>query len=195
MENNSNASISINLREGSIIISGSETFVEKNIQPIFDFVKNNYLPFPSMPSDAPASPPSSDISVKDNSTESETTNNKIIPTTEDDKYIKAGIYHIDPDDGSISILKRVPGNSKAEKTKNIALIVLHIRKSKVSAKDIIPICEKHACYDSSNFSATFKNEMTNFVRKGSGQNWTIELTQPGEDAALALLEEMSNDTK
>ena len=79
--------------------------------------------------------------------------------------------------------------------KNIALIALYIRKGKVPGKEIIPICEKHACYDSANFSSTFKNEKTNIIRKGTGQAWTIELTQPGEAAALALLEEMANDKK
>ena len=165
---NINSSISISLRDGNITISGSDTFVEKNKQAAFDFVERNLALFPTTPPATPA---------------------------ESDKYIEAGIYHIDPDDGTISILKKIPGNNKSEKTKNIALIVLYIKKGKVPGKDIIPICVKHACYDSSNFSSIFKNEKTNIIRKGSGQNWTIELTQPGEAAAINLLEEMVNDTK
>lgn len=46
MENNSNSSISINLREGSIIISGPECFVEKNMQATFEFVENIFRLFP-----------------------------------------------------------------------------------------------------------------------------------------------------
>ena len=72
---------------------------------------------------------------------------------------------------------------------------MHIKKGKIPAREIIPICEKHACYDSSNFSSVFNKEKANIVKKGAGRNWTIELTQPGETAALALLEEMANDKK
>jgi hypothetical protein len=112
-----------------------------------------------------------------------------------DKYIEEGVYHIDALDGSISILKKIPGNSKAEKTKNIALIVLHIKKEPIHASLIIPLCEKHNCYDQANFSSMFKNEKTNIVRKGSGKAWTIELTKPGKEAAIKLLEDMVNASK
>lgn len=192
---NKNSTISINLHEGSISISGSEEFIEKNLKVAFDFVEKNILTCSKSitPSDTPTFVnPSKNLPISD-IVSSEFTKEPPIPS--DDKYIKAGVYHIDSDDGTISILKKVPGNNKSEKAKNIALIVLYIKKGKVSGKDIIPICEKHACYDSSNFSATFKNEKTNIIRKGTGQSWTIELTRPGEAAALALLEEMANDKK
>ena len=187
MEEIKNASISINLNEGNINISGSEEFVEKNMETVFSFVKDNIK--------------NTNISKKEN--KNKTTEIKEVSTNIkekeiddiEDKYIKAGVYHIDSDDETISILKKIPGGTKAEKVKNIALIVLHIKKGKIQGKELIPICEKHACYDSSNFSSTFKNEKTNIIRKGTGQTWTLELTQPGEKAALALLEEMANDKK
>lgn len=193
MENRSSV-ISINLYEGSISISGSEEFIEKNLKVAFDFVEKNILTCSKAvtPSDAPTA-----VDLSKNLPITDTVNPGLAKTLtpSDDKYIKAGVYHIDSEDGTISILKKVPGDNKSEKTKNIALIVLYIKKGKIPGKDIIPICEKHACYDSSNFSATFKNEKTNIIRKGTGQSWTIELTQPGEAAALALLEEMANDKK
>ena len=192
---NINSSISISLRDGNITISGSEAFVEKNMQVAFDFVERNLAVFPISPPAAPVAHPSTDVPVNGTSADAGVADHESVSATESDKYIKAGVYHIDPDDGTISILKKIPGNNKSEKTKNIALIVLYIRKGKVPGKDIIPICTKHACYDSSNFSSIFKNEKTNIIRKGSGQNWTIELTQPGEAAAITLLEEMANDTK
>lgn len=190
MEENKNTMISINLRDGSIVISGSEEFVEKNMTVAFDFVAKNlhvtppFATMPEVPSIAVAR--TTEIIAEDDMS-------TVTPT--DNKYIRAGVYHIDSDDGTISILKKIPGDNKSEKTKNIALIVLYIRREKIPGKDIIPICEKHACYDPSNFSATFKNEKTNIIRKGTGQSWTIELTQPGESAAIALLEEMANDKK
>ena len=85
----------------------------------------------------------------------------------------------------------VSGITKGRKTKETELIEVPY----MAVSNVIPICTKHACYDSSNFSSIFKNEKTNIIRKGSGQNWTIELTQPGEAAAITLLEEMANDTK
>lgn len=198
MENNNNSSVSINLREGSVTISGSESFIEKNMEAAFDFVERNFSlnsgVLPTFSADqALMSVPEASSSV--NPSLDTYTNGTIQVTDDNDKYIKAGVYHIDSEDGTISILKKIPGNSKAEKTKNIALIVLFIRNGKVPGKEIVPICEKHACYDSSNFSSVFKGEKTNIIRKGSGQNWTIELTQPGREAAIALLEEMANDTK
>ena len=189
-----NATVSINLHEGSIVISGSEDFIEKNMKAAFDFVEKNLSVSPAAivaPTVVPATSSSASSPVSDAPSEPISAT----PISSDDKYIKAGVYHIDADDGTISILKKVPGDNKSEKTKNIALIVLYIRKGKVPGKEIIPICEKHACYDASNFSATFKNEKTNIIKKGSGQSWTIELTQPGEAAALALLEEMANGKK
>lgn len=192
---NKGPAVSINLYEGSISISGSEEFIEKNLKVVFDYVEKNILTFPR------ATTTSDKLTVVDplkNIPVTDTVSSdhpKVSATPLDDKFIKAGVYHIDSEDGTISILKKVPGDSKSEKVKNIALIVLYIKKGKIPGKDIIPICEKHACYDSSNFSATFKNEKTNIIKKGTGQSWTIELTQPGEIAALALLEEMANDKK
>lgn len=194
MDNKSPA-ISLNLYEGSISISGSEEFIEKNLKVVFDFVEKNIL------TNSRATTTSDTLTVVNPSKDIPVTDTvspelpKVSATPSDDKYIKAGVYHIDSEDGTISILKKVPGDSKSEKVKNIALIVLYIKKGKIPGKDIIPICEKHACYDSSNFSATFKNEKTNIIKKGTGQSWTIELTQPGETAALELLEEMANDKK
>lgn len=191
MEEIKNATVSINLTEGNIVISGSEEFVEKNMETIFSFVervnKSVYDP-------KKVAQPKEDCRGETTISEEAITTEETTPITVD-KYIKAGVYHIDGEDGTISILKKIPGNSNAEKMKNIALIVLYIRKEKIAGKEIIPICEKHVCYDASNFSSVFKNEKTNIVRKGSGQKWTIELTQPGEEAAIELLEEMANDKK
>ena len=39
MEEIKNATISINLSEGNIVISGSEDFVEKNMETVFSFVE------------------------------------------------------------------------------------------------------------------------------------------------------------
>lgn len=192
MENDKTAKISINLSEGSMIIAGSEDFVAKNTKLIFDFIEKSSKAQQGFT----AVTTQSQVANAENSpveTQPRELDDSLPPA--DDKYIKAGVYHIDSEDKTISILKNIPGNSKVEKTKNIALIVLFIRKTKISSKEIIPICEKHACYDSSNFAAVFKSEKVLMIKKGSGQSWTLELTKPGEEAAIKLLEEMGNDKK
>lgn len=186
MEEIKNVSISVNLNEGAVSIAGSEQFVEKNMDKVFTFVEKVL--------GRNTTKISQKLSEKEKVEQSIQIEEKREVSTED-KYITAGVYHVDAEDGQISILKKIPGGSKSEKAKNIALIVLYIRKSKILGKEIIPICEKHNCYDSSNFSAIFKNEKANIIRKGNGQNWTIELTQPGEEAAVELLEGMLNDKK
>lgn len=191
MEEIKNATVSINLTEGNIVISGSEEFVEKNMETVFSFVEHT---------NKSAYVPKKDMRQKENCgeetpiSENNLITEEITPAAED-KYIKAGVYHVDKEDGTISILKKIPGNSNSEKMKNIALIVLYIKKGKIEGKEITHLCEKHNCYDSSNFSSVFKKEKTNIIRKGSRQKWTIELTQPGEKAAIQLLEEMANDKK
>jgi hypothetical protein len=153
MEETKTASISVNLSDGSILITGSEEFIERNKEDVFTFVEKNIRSSHKPNFDADKLEESSNM-PNQNALQEPLSNN----TESDDKYVKAGVYHIDAEDSSISILKKVPGDNKTEKTKNIALIVLHIRKGKVPGKDIIPICEKHNCYDSANFSTAFKNE-------------------------------------
>ncbi|MBQ0098705.1 MAG: hypothetical protein KBS62_07250 [Oscillospiraceae bacterium] len=188
MEEIKNASISVNLSQGNIIISGSEEFVEKNMDAVFLFVERANKKYENHPRT------DNDNSLINEFTVTQKTNEDKRSSSVD-KYVENGVYHVNLEDGEISILKRIPGNSKSEKVKNIALIVLYIRKEKITGKDIIPICEKHNCYDQANFATVFKNEKTNFIRKGSGQKWTLEITQPGEEAAKSLLEEMSNNDK
>jgi hypothetical protein len=184
------ANITVNLLENSFSISGSEAFVEKNGEKLIDFLEKymNIKELVSTPT------PNSHPNTQLDSVQKLSQNEKQIKDNVD-IYIKAGVYHIDAEDGTISILKKVPGNNKAERARNIALIVLYIKKERISNKLLIPICEKHTCYDKSNFSAWFKNEKTNMIRKGNGQSWTLELTQPGEEAAIELLEGLANAAK
>ena len=116
-------------------------------------------------------------------------------TEEQDRYIRNGIYAIDSEDGTITILKKVPGKNNAEKTKNIALIVLFAKgeNEKIQGSELKRLCEKQKCYDSKNFAATFKRDMSNFIMKGKGQSWTIELSIPGKDNAKELLESLCDN--
>jgi len=172
------ASITVNLKERSFTISGSEEFVEKNKQELKDFITMNI---------------ESEEIISANNKENE--DKKYSLTEEQDRYIRNGIYTIDSEDGTVTILKKVPGKNNAEKTKNIALIVLFAKgeNEKIQGSELKRLCEKQKCYDSKNFAATFKRDMSNFIMKGKGQSWTIELSIPGKDNAKELLESLCNN--
>lgn len=183
-----NANITVNLKEGSFSISGSELFVEKNKEIVFKFIENNKdtnIKKTSIGINTPSVLPIQKEETKQN-------NNPNPNINDIKKYIESGIYHIDDNDGKISILQKIPGSNKAEKIKNIALLVLYAKNENINGKELIPQCEKHSCYDSKNFATIFKKEKTNFIRKGNGSSWTLELTQPGKKAVVELLEEMVN---
>lgn len=170
--------ITVNLKEKSFTISGSEEFVEKNKKELKEFIMIN-IDHEEM------------ILVNKNKNDEK---KEVLPI-EQNKYIKNGIYAIDSEDGTVTILKKVPGKNNAEKTKNIALIVLFAKgeNEKIQGSEIKRLCEKQKCYDSKNFAAIFKRDMSNFILKGKGQNWTIELSIPGRDNAKELLESLCSN--
>lgn len=171
-------SITVNLKEGSFSISGNEEFVEKNKEELKEYILLNCK--------------KTDLSV----VEDKTLSSEKTKDCNEDKYIKMGIYAVDKEDGTVTILKKIPGKNNSEKTKNIALVVLYAKGEggKIQGSEIRGLCEKQKCYDSKNFAAIFKRDINNFIMKGKGQSWTLELSIPGKDNAIALLESMiSND--
>nr|DAP30348.1 MAG TPA: hypothetical protein [Bacteriophage sp.] len=170
--------IMVNLKERSFTISGSEEFVERNKQELKDFIMMNI---------------EQEETIIANKSEQEEKKEYI--TEEQNRYIRNGIYAIDSEDGTVTILKKIPGKTNAEKTKNIALIVLFAKgeNEKIQGSEIRRLCEKQKCYDAKNFAATFKRDMSNFIMKGKGQSWTIELSIPGKDNAKELLESLCNN--
>ena len=164
--------ITVNLKERSFTISGSEEFVERNKQELKDFIMMNI---------------EQEETTIANKSEKEERIECI--TEEQNKYIRNGIYAIDSEDGTVTILKKIPGKTNAEKTKNIALIVLFAKgeNEKIQGSEIKKLC------DAKNFAAIFKRDMSNFIMKGKGQSWTIELSIPGKDNAKELLESLCNN--
>lgn len=191
MSTQKDALISVNLKEGVFTISGSETFVESNKQYYCDFIENNKDYILKLNSVIESRPQQMIFpSAKEQTPKQQ--NAEVAGTIEKTKYIRAGIYRLD-ENGNVTITKKVPGNNKAERTRNIALIVLHAKGEKIQGKDIQYICKKQSCYDSNNFSLIFRNDLNNFVREGNGQTWTLELTNTGEKAAIMLLDRMLNE--
>lgn len=179
------STITVNLNEGYFSISGSEEFIERNQKNLEEFITQNFK---------------HNVKEITNNDENsiEIDEKKIAKTIENrsnDKYIMNGIYAVDQEDGTISILKRIPGKNNAEKIKNVALIVLYAKgeNEKVKGSEIKTLCERQKCYDQKNFVAIFKRDMSNFIIKGKGQSWTLELSIPGKENAIQLLESMCNN--
>lgn len=168
--------ISVNLKERSFTISGTEEFVERNKQELKEIIMKN-------------------IEQEETELVNKNEDKKEYLAKEQDKYINNGIYAIDNEDGTVTILKRVPGKNNSEKTKNIALIVLFAKgeNTRIQGSEIRKLCEKQKCYDAKNFASTFKRDMSNFIMKGKGQSWTLELSIPGRDNAKELLESLCNN--
>ena len=192
MEEIKNASISINLSEGNINISGSEEFVEKNMEIVFSFVEraNNIKKNKIKESSQAFSEPAQKVEANDKA------QNDSRIATDKDKYKKLGIYSVDAEDGTISIHRKIPGRKNAEKMKNVALIVLFEKGEPIEGTTLKALCEKQGCWDSGNASAIFERDIVNFIKKKkSKQKWTLELTIDGENTAIELLEGMINDKK
>lgn len=183
-----NATININLNDGSINISGTEEFVEKNMERVFAFVENSIGRGQRIDSKK------GEMSIKNddftNVNEIESFNN------EREKYKKLGLYSVDDEDGTISIHRKIPGTTNAEKMKNVAFVVLYEKKEAIEGKTLKNLCEKQGCWDNKNASAIFERDIVNFIKKKKdGQKWTLELTIDGENAAIQLLEGMLGDKK
>lgn len=192
MEESKSARVSINLRDGTINITGSEPFVEKNMETVFAFVERTKVTIPTYVSQNQLSVPL--VEKTDHLSETQ----EIVPSEKDEKgkYKKLGIYSVDAEDGTISIHRKIPGNTNAEKMKNVALIVLYEKGEAIEGATLKTLCEKQGCWDRNNSAAIFEREIKLFIKKKiSAQKWTIALTIDGEQAAIDLMEGMVSDKK
>ena len=173
----------VNLKEGTFSLSGSESFVEKHMQELKELIEKGFKNIPCASNTA-------DYILKDEKNSQVQHGNEKIEAAMTNKYIDSGIYYIDDVTGDVQILKSVPGKGKASKAKNVALILLYAKDDTVSSSEVIKHCTDQACFDQANFSSTFKKKDGCFIRQGNGQNWTLKLTVPGKEKAVALLESM-----
>ena len=173
--------IKFNYKDGKFSISGNEDFISQNLNILLEFVKDNNL-------------------VKyqnDNKQINGSNANTNINFDECiQKYLDTGIVNIDAE-GNIAIYQNIPYKNKSDKVKNIALIYLFIKNKKICGNDsnLIKLCQLNTCYNSKNFATIFTREKNLFVRDKSSKIWTIELTIPGKEAAIKLLDEMVNGNK
>lgn len=180
-----NVELNVNLTERSFSIKGTEEFVDRKTKEIVELLEK----FGSVNSNQKTI-----IQNVGNNIEPNEQNNVRNSGNKLQKYIDAGILSIDGED--VMILRKVPGKNNADKTKKIALIIILALNKPILSKLIVQNCEQLGCYDASNFSKIFKNDKSGkFIRKGSGQSWTLDATIPGKEYAVEVLEEMCNAIK
>lgn len=101
-------------------------------------------------------------------------------------------------DGKFRILKKVPGDSDAEKTVNIALLLAYAAlsggKDSIAADDVREACRSHGCFNSSNFAAYLKAEKQYLLIEGKPRSpsKTVRLTVPGKGRAEELFRQMAS---
>lgn len=195
MPDNITSRVEINLSTGSLVVSGTEEFINESLEKVLDFLKensfqndhNNTVTIQKAPM---VTTPSTQPSTID------TTLHPVTPNADSSKTEYPSVYKFDSEE-NISILKDIPGNTKATKARNLALIVLHAiskkegKEAKIRGSDLVSLCQKHNCYDKNNFSKTFE-EQRDFLKEGKSksQNWTLKLTFEGEKNAKHLLESL-----
>lgn len=177
-------SIKFNYKDVKLSISGNEDFVNQHLNIILEFVKDNNL----------VKYQSDNKQINDSNISNINTNTNFDEHIQ--KYLYAGIVHID-EEGNIAILKNIPYKNKSDKLRNITLIYLFLKKGNANGNDnnLKMICEKNECYDSKTFATILGKERRNIVKKGNRKKWTIELTRPGRETAIKLLDEMVNGNK
>jgi hypothetical protein len=96
----------------------------------------------------------------------------------------------------LKIIADIPGTSKAEGTRNAALVLLygeHLSGAEeVSAERIKEACIDHGCYDNKNFAAHLKSLKPKVVMDPKpGGDYTVKLTAPGRKSAKELVERLN----
>lgn len=98
------------------------------------------------------------------------------------------------DDGAVTINMAVSGNNKAEKIKNVALLIGYARKDDwIPTSVIAKECKRQGCWDSGNFASYVKQCEPLIMIRGKGSNKCIKITVSGikmaEERAKMMLGE------
>lgn len=96
----------------------------------------------------------------------------------------------------LKIIAHMPGNSKAEATRNTALVFLFgefiAGKDEVSAEQIKAACLDQGCYDNKNFATHLRSLKPKVVMDPKpGGDYTVKLTAPGRKFAKELVEQLN----
>jgi hypothetical protein len=170
------AKVTISLGDTTLEFSGSEVFVQKQIDEFKALIHSKQIPVKPV---KPLNPPA--LKNKDNT---------------GDSSFAAYPNVIDYDGETIHILK-VGGGNKADKTRNLALIYGWAKKQlgidEIPNKEFIQICVHHECFDESNFK-TYLKKAPSIILKGSPKNYVIRLSAPGLQKAKDLIESLNQES-
>lgn len=183
------AKISISIKEGKFEISGSEDFVNKQIENFEDLITETVENVePKQPTGSP------NLDSNSNGSSNSTTTNT--STLEEYPYV----YVEDGD--SIKIVCDLPGNSKSEKTFNAAILYAYALKLKgqdeAPVEDIRDIARNHGCYDGSNFSGYINSGDPQYYLdkdEGTRKSRVIKLNRPGIKEAEKLIQQINENAE
>lgn len=101
-------------------------------------------------------------------------------------------------DGKLKIIADVPGDSKAVKARNIALVLLYGHylqgTEQIPSEFIREACTDHGCFDSGNFASSLKALKDKIVMNTKpGGGYDVKLTAPGRKAAKEFVESLNNE--
>ncbi len=184
MENTA-AKIRVSLREGLLEIEGSEEFVSKQIENLKDVITK--LPSTHQAPIPPIVPPP--IAQTPNGTANGDA--ALIPTADAAKYENV----ISVAGGVVKVLKDIPGNSKAEKTANAALLYLFgknlLSQEQATFSEIRQVCKEHAILDGPNFAGAIKDQKEWFIVTGGRKSEVAQLTKPGKKQAQSVVDSLN----
>lgn len=102
-------------------------------------------------------------------------------------------------DGRLKLIAHIPGNSKADKTRNVALAILfghYLRgEEQVPSEVIRDTCADQGCFDQANFAQSLrglKEKVAMNTKAGGG--YDVKLTAPGRKAAKELVETLNQES-
>jgi hypothetical protein len=172
------AIVSLSIGDFSIRVEGSEEFVEEQVSDFHETVLEH-------------------LKKQDYQSTGE-------GTTSSDEGVPSGVrepssienypslYHSDGDEVNL-LLRQIPGDSTAEKTRNVARLYLFGKnllggEPVVDKKKIVEICEEYGFHDSGNFKSNIESGKPYLIIEGEGKDYNIRLTPPGIDSTEKIIQ-------
>jgi hypothetical protein len=180
------------LTKDGIEISGSEEFVESQLQTFKELIEKSFekiLDGYSMPNALP----------------SPTSKTGIVPVSEEAEFVEVDQSHLDYEDvftisgDTVRIIADIPGKSQAKRMINAVLLYLWVRQRQgqetATFAEIREFCKLQGEFDGPNFSKHVESQKKYFLVSSDSKNKTVRLIRPGIKEAERLLKELSSSIK